>query len=385
MNLHADEAFPSMPPHENEKKMKSIIKFVNGKKTVVLMESNDPNHVEATTNAERLSISTSSEPPAIEQPQDLAETKQKVTVIRYINGKKTLVEVDADEVERQKKEYHEAAKLKMAADKAKKAALALKEKKTKKPKKKKAEVVKEEKEEISIPEAPSKRVSSESVREEQKDTFSNVEAQISIPEAPSKRVSSESVKEEKKDTFPNVSKLISLDPSKEETQEKIYEVSKRVSESTETTTEGEEDDDFDDQDQNFSKWQKLVGTKQHKETMIKKKRNSGNIPLPPHPSISSPGILRKKVGKSSGRALSPKQMRQSFRLDDASIRNLTDMVDKKSVAANNVRWRKELVMEKRISLMRQSFAENMFYSEEDIANMKYEKFMEECGLEPNDF
>jgi uncharacterized protein YlzI (FlbEa/FlbD family) len=351
MNLHADEPFPCVSSQENGKKMKSIIKFVNGKKTIVLMEPNEPNHQEP-TNAERVSISTSSEPPAIE-PQD-PETKQKVTVIRYVNGKKTLVEVDADEVEKQKKEYHEAAKLKMAADKAKKAALGVKEKKTKKPKKKKEEVVKELKEAISI------------------------------PEASSKRVSSESVKEEKKDIFPSVSKQISVDPAKEETPEKIHEVSKRVSESTETT-EGEEDDEFDDQDLNFSKWQKLVGTKQNKEKMIQSKRNAANVPLPPHPPVSSPSILKKKVGKSSGRALSPKQMRQSFRLDDASIRNLTNMVDKKSVAANNVRWRKDLVMEKRISLMRQSFAENMFYSEEDIANMKYEKFMEECGLEPDDF
>ena len=40
---------------------------------------------------------------------------------------------------------------------------------------------------------------------------------------------------------------------------------------------------------------------------------------------------------------------------------------------------------KRISMMRRSIAEEMFYNEEEIAEFRYEKFMEECGLDPDEY
>lgn len=118
----------------------------------------------------------------------------------------------------------------------------------------------------------------------------------------------------------------------------------------------------------------------------------------PRDSIVSPGILKKKtVGatmgrRSSSKTLTPQQLCDSFSnldLDEGTIQNINQAVERKSDHAKDlhIHWKRKssLVMQKRISTMRDSFAMNMFYSDEEIANFKYQKFMEDCGLDPSDF
>ena len=119
----------------------------------------------------------------------------------------------------------------------------------------------------------------------------------------------------------------------------------------------------------------------------------------PRDSIASPspGILKKKtvgstMGRRSSKTLTPEQLRDSFsslELDEGRIQTINQAVERKSDHAKDlhIHWKRKssLVMQKRISKMRDSFAVNMFYSEDEIADFKYQKFMEDCGLDPSDF
>ena len=100
------------------------------------------------------------------------------------------------------------------------------------------------------------------------------------------------------------------------------------------------------------------------------------------PSLT-PGATRRR---SSVRTMNMRELQSSFNsLDEHSVHNLNSAVTKKSDRA--LRWKRNssLVSEKRISFMRKSMVDDMFYTEEEIADFKYEKFMEECGLDPSEF
>jgi hypothetical protein len=56
-------------------------------------------------------------------------------------------------------------------------------------------------------------------------------------------------------------------------------------------------------------------------------------------------------------------------------------------AVDNIKWKddKNLVSEMRISKVRASCWDDMFYTQDELADFKYSAFMEECGLDPEEF
>ena len=112
--------------------------------------------------------------------------------------------------------------------------------------------------------------------------------------------------------------------------------------------------------------------------------------------MASPSILKKKSAfprRRSSKTMTPKELRNSFSsltdINESSIQNINDAVNRKSDHAKeiHIHWKRNssLVMQKRISKIRMSFVDDMFYTEDEIADFRYDKFMEDCGLDPNDF
>ena len=113
-------------------------------------------------------------------------------------------------------------------------------------------------------------------------------------------------------------------------------------------------------------------------------------------TMASPSILKKKSAfprRRSSKTMTPKELRNSFSsltdINESSIQNINDAVNRKSDHAKeiHIHWKRNssLVMQKRISKIRMSFVDDMFYTEDEIADFRYDKFMEDCGLDPNDF
>jgi hypothetical protein len=83
------------------------------------------------------------------------------------------------------------------------------------------------------------------------------------------------------------------------------------------------------------------------------------------------------------------RLRKSFHMEEAAVHDLKSclMVKASQGAVDNVKWRNsiELVESMRISKIRASCWDDMFYTEDELADFKYTAFMEECGLDPADF
>jgi hypothetical protein len=54
------------------------------------------------------------------------------------------------------------------------------------------------------------------------------------------------------------------------------------------------------------------------------------------------------------------------------------------VLSDGAHWADD-VDSKHIYVLRKSCIDGMFYTSTDLAEFRYEAFMEECGLNPNDF
>ena len=73
-------------------------------------------------------------------------------------------------------------------------------------------------------------------------------------------------------------------------------------------------------------------------------------------------------------------------LQDDDLDKLNNVIgEKKEVQQDRgVKWRAS-VREQRISKLRASIIDDLFYTDDEIADFRYSKFMEECGLDPEDF
>lgn len=72
-------------------------------------------------------------------------------------------------------------------------------------------------------------------------------------------------------------------------------------------------------------------------------------------------------------------------LSHRSINDLSCSLEvKKKMSSEGIRW-SDRVDTKRISTIRKSCFDNMFYSSEELADFRHEAFMEECGLDPAEF
>jgi hypothetical protein len=112
--------------------------------------------------------------------------------------------------------------------------------------------------------------------------------------------------------------------------------------------------------------------------------------------------IQKSLGANQGgsnmvRNRSPRQERNSITLQSlaggSSSRNLGEdsvayianaLIIKQELSKQGVRFADE-VDEKQISKLRQSCINQLFYASADFAAFKYEAFMEECGLDPNEY
>jgi hypothetical protein len=97
---------------------------------------------------------------------------------------------------------------------------------------------------------------------------------------------------------------------------------------------------------------------------------------------------RKSALKSrSSSAESGKEPRRSSftDMDEKSIVDLATAVSvKKKLGSEGVQW-SDSVCSKRISILRKSCYEDMFYTSNELSEFRHEAFMEECGLDPSDF
>jgi hypothetical protein len=107
--------------------------------------------------------------------------------------------------------------------------------------------------------------------------------------------------------------------------------------------------------------------------------------VPTTGTAATTGTFRNPPTKRA--SLTPEDLRASFKLTDHSIDELTKTVAEKcNVAKANasIKWN-DIIESKRISRMTTSFVGRMFYSDTDIAEFRQEAFMEECGIDPNEF
>jgi hypothetical protein len=83
------------------------------------------------------------------------------------------------------------------------------------------------------------------------------------------------------------------------------------------------------------------------------------------------------------------RFRKSFKMEEDAMTNIKSclMVRKEAGEVDSVRWRKstEIVEMMRFSKVRASCWDDCYYTEDELADFKYEAFMEECGLDPSDF
>jgi hypothetical protein len=83
------------------------------------------------------------------------------------------------------------------------------------------------------------------------------------------------------------------------------------------------------------------------------------------------------------------RFRKSFKMEEDVVTNLKSclMVKKEAGDVDSVRWREstEIVEIMRFSKVRASCWDDCYYTEDELADFKYEAFMEECGLDPSDF
>jgi ribosomal protein L35 len=83
------------------------------------------------------------------------------------------------------------------------------------------------------------------------------------------------------------------------------------------------------------------------------------------------------------------RLRKSFHLQEDDVNNLKSclMVKKDTGEIDHVKWRNsaEIVSVLRISKVRASCWDDCYYTEDEMADFQYEAFMEECGLNPEDF
>jgi hypothetical protein len=89
------------------------------------------------------------------------------------------------------------------------------------------------------------------------------------------------------------------------------------------------------------------------------------------------------------RKIEMERLRKSFKLEETSVNDLKSclMVKANHGAVDKVKWREDtkLVESMRISKVRASCWDDMFYTQDELADFKYLAFMEECGLDPADF
>jgi hypothetical protein len=68
-----------------------------------------------------------------------------------------------------------------------------------------------------------------------------------------------------------------------------------------------------------------------------------------------------------------------------SVRDISaSLVMKKQMSRRGIRFSDEIDT-KQISFLHKSAIEDLFYHSEDFADFRYKAFMEDCGLDPNDF
>jgi hypothetical protein len=89
------------------------------------------------------------------------------------------------------------------------------------------------------------------------------------------------------------------------------------------------------------------------------------------------------------RKIEMERLRKSFKLGETEVNDLKSCLMVKSThgAVDRVKWREStcLVASMRISKVRASCWDDMFYTQDELADFKYLAFMEECGLNPDDF
>jgi hypothetical protein len=72
-------------------------------------------------------------------------------------------------------------------------------------------------------------------------------------------------------------------------------------------------------------------------------------------------------------------------MNEKSIGDLTAALSvKKKLGSEGVQWADD-VESKHISVLRKSCIDDMFYTSTELSEFRYEAFMEDCGLDPNDY
>lgn len=93
-------------------------------------------------------------------------------------------------------------------------------------------------------------------------------------------------------------------------------------------------------------------------------------------SLKSPGSKKSKgrVSMAVGTFMSP-----------SGAKRVSKSIQVKSMMRNEgVKWTDDVDV-RRISRLRASVMDDLFYTDEEMAEFKYEAFMEEAGLDPTDF
>eukprot|EP00980_Cylindrotheca_fusiformis_P001832 scaffold408_cov71-Cylindrotheca_fusiformis.AAC.33 len=77
---------------------------------------------------------------------------------------------------------------------------------------------------------------------------------------------------------------------------------------------------------------------------------------------------------------------KNFKLAEENVNGLKSCLKRKEEGPKrNVKFRDSVVEVRRVSMIRGSAWDNCFFTEEELAEFKYEAFMEECGLTDDDF
>ena len=99
--------------------------------------------------------------------------------------------------------------------------------------------------------------------------------------------------------------------------------------------------------------------------------------------------LSMKPVSSEKRKREEERMRKSFKLDVDSVANLRSClaVKRHKGHISDVKWKgdTDLVQTFEVAKIRASCWDDCFFTEDELAEFKYQAFMEECGLDPSDF
>ena len=103
-------------------------------------------------------------------------------------------------------------------------------------------------------------------------------------------------------------------------------------------------------------------------------------------------MIRNSITRRPSKEIMKKEMerlRKSFNMGEEQASNLKSclLVKQDRGQLETVKWEEsdKLVRELRYSKVRASLLDDLFWSDSELADFRYEAFMEECGLDPAEF